>query len=165
MEVKTKTVSSSLPVEEGLQSRSRFSRLGNPHASRLLGQRSEEQISFPDVTSTSLCAAVVGELHQCFPKKKKKMSDLKTMKSLNEIAFENVYHLLLHYVSAVSTYVGRAKTVKTVRELLDEYLIGPKYRPMREKMIAKYSQNQSKQVFLIFQLTFTQRYDPEFLCK
>ena len=67
------------------------------------------------------------------------------MKSLNEIAFENVYHLLLHYVSAVSTYVGRAKTVKTVRELLDEYLIGPKYSPMREKMIAKYSQNHNFQ--------------------
>ena len=72
------------------------------------------------------------------------MSDFKVVKTLKGITFQTVYSLVMRYVSAVSTDgTDREDTVKAVRELLDEFLIGPKYSPIRKDLVKKYYFNSS----------------------
>jgi len=65
------------------------------------------------------------------------MSDFQVVKTLQGITFQTVYSLVMRFVSAVSTADGtdREETVKAVRELLDEFLIGPKYSPIRKNLV------------------------------
>ena len=75
------------------------------------------------------------------------MSDFKLVKTLKGITFQTVYSLVMRYVTAVSTDgTDRAQTVKVVREFLDEFLIGPKYSPIRKNLEKKYYSNYSQMV-------------------
>ena len=69
------------------------------------------------------------------------MGDFKLVQNLYESAFNVVYRMVVRYVSLVSKRAtNKVRTVTAVRELLDEYLIGPKYGPVREKLLKKYTQ-------------------------
>ena len=76
------------------------------------------------------------------------MSDFQVVKTLQGITFQTVYSLVMRFVSAVSTADGtdREETVKAVRELLDEFLIGPKYSPIRKNLVKEYYFNSSTQM-------------------
>ena len=63
------------------------------------------------------------------------------VETLNKYAFDSVFELVMGYISSVFTGADRAKTVKAVRDLLNEYLVGQRYSVERKNLETRYSNN------------------------